>query len=309
VHQPTVRKAFTLVELLVVIGIIAVLISVLLPVLGRVREQGNQVKCMSNLRQIGMAMVAYATDNKGYFPAAARGVPRPGEPAGGGVSYAHDWVYWQQPNLPGQSPALFWPATNTTRPLADQRPERGGIAKYLGKSFVEQLFICPSDQREPTNVNIPYYRYSYCMNGFLASTFDKFDSQSYAYFGRLAKLSAIRYSSNVVLMLEESESSINDGDCTIVRLGPAGSGMWQVWPGGSSRADWLAIRHDKKRRNPENVVADGLDKDRIPNSAARGNVAFADGHVEYVTREFVHSPQGRHWDWMQKSGLTITAAP
>lgn len=298
-------RGFTLVELLVVIGIIAVLISVLLPVLGRVREQGNQVKCMSNLRQLGMAMVQYATDNKGYFPAAARGVPRPFEPAGGGKSYAHDWVYWQQPNLPGQSPALFWPTTNTTRDLKDQSPERGAIAKYLGKSFSTQLFICPSDQREPTNINSVWYRYSYCMNGFLSSTFDQFDSQSYNYFGRLAKLSSIRYASNVVMLLEESESSINDGDCTIVRLEPAGANTWGIYPGGSARSDWLAIRHDKKRRNPENVVAPGLDKPNIPNSAARGNVAFADGHVEYVTREYVHSADGRHWDWQQKSGLTI----
>ncbi len=62
------RQAFTLVELLVVIGIIAVLISILLPSLARARDSANTVACLSNLRQIGMGALMYAQDNKGKLP-------------------------------------------------------------------------------------------------------------------------------------------------------------------------------------------------------------------------------------------------
>jgi prepilin-type N-terminal cleavage/methylation domain-containing protein/prepilin-type processing-associated H-X9-DG protein len=62
------RAAFTLVELLVVIGIIAVLIGILLPVLGRAREQSKRTACLANLRTLGQAMIMYANANRDRLP-------------------------------------------------------------------------------------------------------------------------------------------------------------------------------------------------------------------------------------------------
>src|SRR6476619_1294314 len=60
--------AFTLVELLVVIGIIALLISILLPALGKARQQAKTVQCLSNLRQMGMGWQLYLNQSKGRLP-------------------------------------------------------------------------------------------------------------------------------------------------------------------------------------------------------------------------------------------------
>ena len=67
-RRSTRLRAFTLVELLVVIGIIAVMIGILLPALNKARQSANNLKCMANLRSIGQAINIYAAQSKGVLP-------------------------------------------------------------------------------------------------------------------------------------------------------------------------------------------------------------------------------------------------
>ncbi|MDY7009764.1 MAG: type II secretion system protein [Planctomycetota bacterium] len=66
-----VGSAFTLVELLVVVAIIALLVSILLPTLGRAKEQARIVSCMSNLRSLGLSYVFYTNENNDWYPGSA----------------------------------------------------------------------------------------------------------------------------------------------------------------------------------------------------------------------------------------------
>src|SRR5215213_10711278 len=111
------RRAFTLVELLVVIGIIALLIAILMPALSKARAQANQVACASNLRQMGIALTMYINETK-YYPGCAY--------VNGGKTFA------------------VWPTR--LRWALKGLPSAGTVGTSGGWTGIEKLFWCPSNQ-------------------------------------------------------------------------------------------------------------------------------------------------------------------
>src|SRR3954470_9946522 len=98
-HVRRCLRAFTLVELLVVIGIIAVLVALLLPSLNRAREQAKATQCLSNMRQLGVGLQSYLIESKNMIPPH---VPSPDPNFFQGVpDYGNPAVVQQLPNVPG----------------------------------------------------------------------------------------------------------------------------------------------------------------------------------------------------------------
>jgi len=141
-------NGFTLVELLVVIGVIAVLIGILVPVLSRSRAAANRAMCLNNVKQLYNGILMYCNDNHGWFPTCAywdNGVSY--------VTYAEDWVHWQ----------------------ANRNLNDSAIARYAGQNEqLRKLLRCPADTfdgRKAAPSIVPGqgpYLYSYGMNDALA---------------------------------------------------------------------------------------------------------------------------------------------
>ena len=135
------RKAFTLVELLVVIGIIALLVAILLPALQAAKERANAIKCQTNLRQLMTAFLMFAQDHKNCLPG-----NKHDQPAAGKDPTKLDWLTGYGVGWQGQ-PKTLWkpPYTGTVYKYLGKPPVTGtgsGLAAY--EASTAGLYKCPS---------------------------------------------------------------------------------------------------------------------------------------------------------------------
>jgi len=261
------RIAFTLVELLVVIGIIAILISVLLPALANARNKANAIKCASNMRQIYIFSSMFAGENKGRLP-------RPALVGNNGTD-------------PNYEKTCAWCMIGNSYGIADFKV--GVLWRYIpGEASRKEILYCPGDNGEQPVIGTAYQsgddkNFSYSFN---CNILDFHDPQAPSHRGLTASATPVlgtplafaRHAADRIFLLEEIAP--NDAWC-----------LPFDYDGGSNPRsdDYLSGRHGPRKYLNAPRSGPGTPAWDAYKQNGRGNYVFFDGHCAQLSPNDVYT--------------------
>jgi prepilin-type N-terminal cleavage/methylation domain-containing protein/prepilin-type processing-associated H-X9-DG protein len=258
-HHPTCR-AFTLVELLVVIGIIALLIGILLPALNRARESARIVKCMSNLRVIGQASMQYSIDNQNCF------VPSiVWKDATGGSNVADWWAhiltarkYLPRPNISNVNSPMAFDSVLVCPSVQSDFATANSLIDGIRRK--QSDWVLPVSATDPEGLWVDI---AYGING---TTYGAKELPS-ANYNVFYPCTSISYGNAMCSPLKKRSATKKSSDLVFLFDGKE----WNVWTGGLIRTRIAGWRH-------------GAWLPSKPDSTGRVNVLFMDTHVATIPR-------------------------
>jgi len=262
---------FTLVELLVVIGIIALLISVLLPALSKARQQAATVACGAKLRQLATAVVMYANDNRGTMPPLCAGYTN-------GSSYDRPTLF------PQGGEGLL------TKYLTHMITNQAGNPS-MSTTAASKLYTCPS-QMDFTDTN-PNAGYSYKYNGIVGGIWNLQPNPVGRKTPTPWRMSKLIYACNVAIFNDGpyAPSGNVDGQ-RFVRESPS---LGQVTPAGYTTNNMHFMSGSESLFLHNQTFMGGTYKGwwtttQYPNRHGVANFAFADGSVRSIPVTINKSP-------------------
>jgi prepilin-type N-terminal cleavage/methylation domain-containing protein/prepilin-type processing-associated H-X9-DG protein len=274
-ERPNSRTGFTLVELLVVIGIIALLIAILLPALARARESANMVKCLSTLRSMHQAAQLHAVEHQGYMPLAGFQFVVL-TPAAVGDADQRKYIYFRDESNPdpkgndGLTPAPLSAALGLYMNLNLDFSSKKKLQACLQQESLIRCFSCPSDTNPPTKGTTiagkdhppgPDELMSYIFNQAVLGRRDQYPDLC-----PMGKLTRIRHASEVFLF----------GD------GTRGAAPEHAYGVIEDMDDWTLYDYWDRHAEPDATTTIQTANFDYKRHKKKMNVVFVDGHAETI---------------------------